>query len=198
MFRRILHNEFLKIATLVLLAVAVFALSLELPTLVTVEKDQTVAFPCQSRPCGCQNADDCWASCCCFSDSEKLAWANANHVTPPAWFMEKVQSEGIVASSKNSAQAQTCCCCHQAKETDNEDQGSETEPKLIRLTLKQHLGCQGQRELLKKQIVFVANAPFPTTPRPTNKFLRSPSATAITLFIDPPTPPPRRGSLTVV
>lgn len=41
-------------------------------------------FPCQSHACGCRSAEACWADCCCFTLEEKLAWARANGVTPPA------------------------------------------------------------------------------------------------------------------
>src|SRR5690349_3339169 len=41
-------------------------------------------FPCQDHACGCVDADQCWRNCCCFTPAEKLAWAVAHHVTPPA------------------------------------------------------------------------------------------------------------------
>jgi prepilin-type N-terminal cleavage/methylation domain-containing protein len=40
-------------------------------------------FPCQAHRCGCASADQCWQSCCCFTNREKLAWAAINRVTPP-------------------------------------------------------------------------------------------------------------------
>jgi hypothetical protein len=42
-------------------------------------------FPCQDNPCGCPTAEQCWAGdCCCFTLEEKLAWAEANGIEPPA------------------------------------------------------------------------------------------------------------------
>jgi hypothetical protein len=52
-----------------------------------------IAYPCQSRPCGCLNSDQCWkGDCCCFSIEEKLAWAEANGVEPPEHVRSLVES----------------------------------------------------------------------------------------------------------
>jgi hypothetical protein len=48
-------------------------------------KDHSQPFPCQDNPCGCQTAEQCWRHCCCHSPEERLAWARANHVEPPAY-----------------------------------------------------------------------------------------------------------------
>lgn len=41
-------------------------------------------FPCESDGCGCQTAAHCWPDCCCFSRTQRLAWAIDHHVQPPA------------------------------------------------------------------------------------------------------------------
>jgi hypothetical protein len=46
-------------------------------------KDRSAPYPCRDRPCGCRSADQCWKRCCCFSNSQKLAWAKANGVVAP-------------------------------------------------------------------------------------------------------------------
>ena len=41
-------------------------------------------FPCQSHPCGCLTAEECWAGdCCCYTLEEKLAWAETSGIEPP-------------------------------------------------------------------------------------------------------------------
>jgi hypothetical protein len=55
-----------------------------LPLSVGPVKDRSEPFPCQNHLCGCHNAAECWAHCCCFSHAEKQAWARAHGVTPPA------------------------------------------------------------------------------------------------------------------
>jgi hypothetical protein len=66
-----------------LLAYLVSAVGLPVPAL--PHKDIGQPFPCQNRPCGCQSAEQCWRSCCCFTPEEHWAWARAHHVEPPAY-----------------------------------------------------------------------------------------------------------------
>jgi len=69
-------------------------------------KDLSRAFPCMYSRCGCQNADQCWRSCCCHTVSERLAWARAHGVAPPEYVHSL--SEKAVPPVKKS-----CCTAHQ-------------------------------------------------------------------------------------
>ena len=66
-------------------------------------------FPCQDHRCGCSSADQCWHSCCCYSASQKLAWAKRHQVEVPQ--EHRVQ---LVAAAKResscSHEGQTTCC----------------------------------------------------------------------------------------
>lgn len=57
------------------------------------EKDRSAPFPCRDRPCGCRSAEQCWKRCCCFSNSEKLAWAKANAVSAPGYVAQAAANE---------------------------------------------------------------------------------------------------------
>ena len=57
------------------------------------EKDLTQPFPCQNRPCGCRSAEQCWKKCCCFNNSQKIAWAKANKVTVPDYVLAAAEAE---------------------------------------------------------------------------------------------------------
>lgn len=61
-------------------------------------------YPCQHHACGCRSAEQCWRSCCCFTDEEKLAWAERNGVTPPDSFAGRraVQGRAQVARLRDS------------------------------------------------------------------------------------------------
>jgi hypothetical protein len=48
-------------------------------------KDLGQPFPCRNHPCGCQNAEQCWRNCCCFTPEEKLAWAEVHGIVPPPY-----------------------------------------------------------------------------------------------------------------
>lgn len=91
------------------LAVWYLAALLGVPLPGLVEKDLSRPYPCQHHRCGCRNADECWQNCCCFSHDEKLAWARAHRVSPPADF--------IAQSATESHGARSCCASRHASKT---------------------------------------------------------------------------------
>ena len=76
-----------------------------------IEKDDSTPFPCQNRPCGCRTAQQCWKKCCCFSNSQKVAWAKANNVKVPEFVRAAARLEEAdflrreICSSSSSANA---------------------------------------------------------------------------------------------
>ncbi len=78
------------------------------------------AFPCQHHACGCATAAQCWDHCCCFTPSEKLAWAHEHHVEPPAKLIAEVatiEAESHTAaevSATHPAPRKSCCAHHDA------------------------------------------------------------------------------------
>jgi hypothetical protein len=76
------------------------------------------AFPCQHHACGCATAAQCWDHCCCFTPSEKLAWAHEHHVEPPAKLIAEVaalEAESHTAaevSATHPAPRKSCCAHH--------------------------------------------------------------------------------------
>lgn len=83
------------------LAVWYLAALLGVPLPGLVETDLSRPYPCQDHRCGCRNADQCWRHCCCFSHEEKLSWARAHGVNPPADF--------VAQSSTESHTGRSCC-----------------------------------------------------------------------------------------
>jgi len=87
-----------------------------LPVLSRIKSVDSVAYPCQSRPCGCLSSQQCWAGdCCCFTLEEKVSWAKEHGVNPPEQVHSLIKArQGRTASTtptKNS-------CC-----SDEDDQG---------------------------------------------------------------------------
>lgn len=84
---------------LISLAVAVaFTLTLlPIPLPVTstgrTQKDTSQPFPCQNRTCGCCSADQCWKKCCCFTNQQKVSWAEKNKVTLPPFVVDAAKAE---------------------------------------------------------------------------------------------------------
>ncbi len=80
-------------------------------------KDLSEPFPCMHRLCGCRDAAQCWKSCCCFTDREKLVWAAAQGLEPPAF---------VVAAARKSMDAErTCCDDHPRGSPDHEAQSKK-------------------------------------------------------------------------
>lgn len=64
-------------------------------------EESTEAFPCQGCGCGCKTAEQCWTSCCCYTPSQRLAWAKAHRVTPPDYaVLNDAPAERSAANSK--------------------------------------------------------------------------------------------------
>lgn len=91
---------------LTLISHMVVAFGFPLPSLRHKKPADGVPFPCQSRPCGCLSAEQCWkGDCCCFTLEEKLAWAEANGVEPPAHVRSLVKSR----SGRSASKKKSCC-----------------------------------------------------------------------------------------
>lgn len=65
-------------------------------------KDTSVPFPCMLKSCGCRNAEDCWRGCCCFTNTQKLAWASKNNVDVPAYVVDAAHREQQSPDSSTS------------------------------------------------------------------------------------------------
>ena len=70
----------------VLLVLAYVATTLGFSWSARVFEPGAASYPCQAHQCGCRSAEQCWTRCCCFTTSQRLSWAVAHHVQPPAEF----------------------------------------------------------------------------------------------------------------
>jgi hypothetical protein len=84
-----------------------------------VEKDQSQPFPCQSRPCGCRSAEQCWKKCCCFTNSQKVAWAKANGVDLPDYVL-------AAAKKETAAVKKSCALCSKTKDNGEKSKCEES------------------------------------------------------------------------
>ena len=99
-FRRLIS-----LSVLASFCAAVVPLPMAAPPASNSPKDLSTPFPCQDRPCGCRSAEQCWKSCCCFSNVEKVAWATQNGVQLP----ESVTVEAARETGNKSRVADRCC-----------------------------------------------------------------------------------------
>jgi hypothetical protein len=93
-----------------------------LPTF--ANKRGSVPFPCQHHACGCQTADQCWKSCCCYSSTEKLAWAHEHGVAPPPELTTEVAESALSAVRSTRDGSPKGCCSEHA----DHGHGAEHEP----------------------------------------------------------------------
>lgn len=102
------------VALLALFAYMTAIVGVPLPA--SVNKQHASPFPCQHHSCGCQTAEQCWGECCCYSTSQKLAWAREHHVAPPAHLAaaEADEHETPVDDSRLAATSNACCAKHRA------------------------------------------------------------------------------------
>ncbi len=172
--------------------VCVLAANIPIPVMVstTAFKDRSIPFPCQDDACGCRSAQQCWSSCCCYSDRERLAWAEAHHVVVPATFAKPVTPPPAKpACSHCATQCQSKANANAKPETETK---TETNFPTRYLLTSAVLKCGGETTPwggLPWGIVVVKPPSIDSIEdhsfaRPTSD--RLPSSPAV-----PPTPPPR-------
>lgn len=77
-------------------------------------KDRTEPFPCQDRPCACRSAAQCKKQCCCFTTEQKQAWGRRNGVKAFAGrFHQRDSSKSHFESpdSRPSPLSERLACC---------------------------------------------------------------------------------------
>jgi len=158
------------------------------------EKDRSQPFPCQNRPCGCRSAEQCWKKCCCFTNAQKLAWAEKNRVTVPKFVIKQAEEEQASKVATASQRSNPSCChgsvkkkCSSGTCSDNSQQKSNI---VIGIFVQQ---CQGNG-------LYWNSLPWTILPIPqdvtfsetlvTSAF-ESPALLLDSIFYQPPVPPPR-------
>jgi len=96
-------------AGLILVAYLVASVGLPVPAL--AHKNVDIPFPCQDNPCGCQSAEQCWTSCCCYSVEEHWSWARTHGVEPPAYAVRPADDGWDTKPQREQEEGTTCECC---------------------------------------------------------------------------------------
>ncbi len=130
-----------------------FPLPFAPPASQSTDKDLSEPFPCQNRPCGCQSAAQCWKKCCCFTDTQKVAWAKANHVKLPDFVVAAAKREKAASIRTNltaekretgTGEATSSCACCQKKPVAATKAKCCTEAEICRPVKSQ--SCSGSQE----------------------------------------------------
>jgi hypothetical protein len=91
------------------------------------------AFPCQNHRCGCTSAEQCWKHCCCFTRSERLAWAVRRGVKPPREVVVEIRLKPGDKHDRVAVSHRACC----AKPS------SKTKPEIDWTVALRARGCRG-------------------------------------------------------
>ena len=99
------RNRGWRVAMAILLAIGCCAVWLPVPQVSSPEKDHSEPYPCMDHPCGCASAEQCWRKCCCFTNQQKVAWAERSGVKVPDYVVtaaarEKAQVTAAAARPK--------------------------------------------------------------------------------------------------
>jgi hypothetical protein len=81
-----------------------------IPVPARVHKPGDTPFPCQHHACGCASAEQCRNHCCCYTASERLAWARNRGITLPTSEESKSDLDCQVAQAAPGH----CCAHHEA------------------------------------------------------------------------------------
>jgi hypothetical protein len=147
------------------------AVGIPLPTGSTHKSSEV--YPCADHACGCDSAEQCWRSCCCFTMPERFAWARRHGVRPPEYAIAAARESGIdlawlgvlnksgancyhadADGDQDAADAMGGCCHAKANSCESgnrsccahetaPDQKTNTKQKRSRFVAWQALGCHG-------------------------------------------------------
>lgn len=183
-------------AGLLLVTSLLMVLPISLPMVASVaeeessEKDLSAPFPCQARRCGCRSAAQCWKKCCCFTDTQKVAWAKANRVSLPAFVVAAAEREAPAA--KVTCHRTEVCC----KTEKTVRPRAKSRPRDQVVVGVEALQCQGVEQTVAGVLVSLLPPELLTvvlTNFDTGEVRRLADLPLAPCEQEPPTPPPRIG-----
>ncbi len=181
-----------RLALVLSVGVAWLAQNSYLDTPITIVKNISIPFPCQFNGCGCKDAVQCWSSCGCHTDAEKIAWAKANSVQPPEWFLEDLKTKPAEVESASTCGG--CCCCSSKTNPLPAEVSTDTDNStiIVYLNLKQRRKCSGQYDVDMATWYFVSPAERPLPPVLVAPLQPAVDQSPLAVIYLPPTPPPKR------
>ena len=174
------------VAVCLLLNWLVLTLGIPLPN--WQAKDRSRPFPCMGSVCGCHSAEKCWRSCCCHTNSEKLAWAKRNGVTPPAFVVAAAKKE-----AKSQAGSHASCCTKKQPQAAPADESSPVESG--QWVLSSVRRCQGNgTATVNSELVTIVRPTESIPPAvPPAQWIELFDLTELTIDLSPASPPPQLG-----
>jgi hypothetical protein len=161
-------------------------------------KDVSQPFPCQDNPCGCQSAEQCWTTCCCYTVEEHWAWARAHDVEPPPYATRPADdgwnTKPLREQEESKPASELCACCHEKVSRE-----IPKKPAARWVNGLAALRCQGGS--LPGLAGAVSTPPPPIViwahRQPEVGRLAPADISSVRVFLDPVDPPPRLASIPV-
>ncbi|HVX13219.1 MAG TPA: hypothetical protein VHC22_18685 [Pirellulales bacterium] len=151
------------------------------------------------RTCGCHDAADCKAHCCCFKGEEKLAWA-AEHDVDPSPFVDDLTLAGLspenccAADTPDCAHGLASCCSKKAAApkpaSHPKDRKHAADGLLTISAYRECTGLQPLWTLLDAALPPVGPVDYVFECSPTGYVVQRDAVATVVPF-SPPTPPPR-------
>jgi len=194
------------ITVVLLVSVSASWCPLPLSVVSLIDKCQSQAYPCRNRPCGCGSAEQCWRQCCCFTNAEKMAWAQANGVQPPAYVAQAAQAELTICAVESEAaddqvkrhrpSEQRKCCessgCDREQRSGEITESDKKQTSGRFVSVVEMLKCRGLvlfwNSLSSAVMTEVQMLKFPID---TDRWDVPRSDSTESILADPPEPPPR-------
>lgn len=139
-FRRLCQSRRARAATVWLCATVycVAAFGIPLPITTVDAPANAGPYPCASHCCGCQNAEQCWNHCCCFTPAHRLAWYKNRRLSPPSPSADCDERSIASIDHDHAGNHQAASCCLAAKQ-----RGGKARPPGVVILTRAHQ-CQGQ------------------------------------------------------
>lgn len=180
-------RQIVSCALICAISLTLFGLPISQPFHISTDKDLSSPFPCQHSRCGCSDAESCWKSCCCHTKKEQIAWYASRDLQPPQCAIEE---EELLCEAEFSQEKVTHFnCCSQA--TSRMEHGLSTVVFVDQDEAKRCGGLLTLFQLLSHCIVKPLDNSA-TQPEATHYLCVIADCRAVSLNIDPATPPPRQ------
>ncbi len=102
-FGQLLTRRLISLAVAAAFALTILPIPLPVIPQNRDSKDTSQPFPCQNRTCGCCSADQCWKKCCCFTNQQKVSWAEKNGVQLPRFVVDAAREDAQKKSDRELA-----------------------------------------------------------------------------------------------
>lgn len=168
------------------ISLTLFGLPISQPFDATTAKDLSNPFPCQHSRCGCTDAESCWKSCCCHTKKEQIDWYAKRDLQRP---QDAIDEDLLCEDEFSQENLKHSNCCSQPTQRNEKSLSS-----VVFVDQDEAKRCGGLLTLfqLLSHCIVKPLGNYTTHPEVTFYVCVIADCRAVSLNIDPATPPPRQ------